>query len=86
MGVETVVLGVERAVQEAPAEAGAREVGGDERGETDVAVGEVWRGWAGELEFVGFEGEDGGFLGGGGGVFGVDDFADEGRVVFRPAI
>lgn len=86
MRVETVVLAVERVVEQAPAHAGACEVGRHERGETDVVVGELVRDGAGKLQLVGFEREDAGFLGRLWGVFGVDDLADQGGVVFGPPV
>lgn len=86
MRVETVVLAVERVVEQAPAHTGACEVSRYKRGEADVVVGEIARGGAGKLQLVGFEREDAGFLGRLRGVFGVDDLADQGGVVLGPPV
>lgn len=63
-------------MKQAPAYARTHEVSRHERGEADVVVGELARGGAGELQLVGFEREDAGFLGRLRGVFGVDYLAD----------
>lgn len=73
-------------VEQAPTHTGAREVGNHEGREADVVVRELARDGAGELQLVGFEGEDAGLLGRLRGVFGVYDFADQGGVVLGPAV
>lgn len=81
-----VILAMQSLVEDTAPEASTRKIGRDEGGKVYVSVVELWWDWAGELDFVGFEGEGCGFVFLLRGVFCADYFADEGREVFGPVI